>query len=153
MDSNNLPYFLLREPEEFEENSSRLEWHGGCNALMLAQNQELRLPTTGKAASLLRLASATPLVFDRYGQLCRIHSGGTYLEYNSGRGYLPLQDGDLNVVDALVGSFTDLAINHEGRLAALYSDTNSNQHGLLVFHLAKRWQVAVTLPERRHGAG
>ena len=148
MDTNNLPYFLLREPEEFAADSYRLEWHSDCNALMLAQNQELRLPTTGKAASLARLATATPLVFDRYGQLCRIHSGGTYLEYNAGRGYLPLQDGDLNVVDALAGSFIDLAINHEGRLAASYSDTNTNQHGLLVFHLAKRWQAAVTLPER-----
>lgn len=148
MDANNLPYFLLREPEEFEFDSYRLQWHTQCNALTLAQNQELRLPTTGKAASLARLATATPLVFDRYGQLCRIHSGGTYLEYNSGRGYLPLQDGDLNLVDALDGKFIDLAINREGRLAAIYSDSNSNRHGVLVFHLAKRWQAAVALPER-----
>lgn len=148
MDSNNLPYFLLREPEEFEVDSYRLEWHSDCNALMLAQNQELRLPATGKAVSLARLATATPLVFDRYGQLCRIHSSGNYLEYNSGRGYLPLQDGDLNLVDAIAGSFIDLAINHEGRLAAIYSDANSNQHGVLVFHLAKRWQAAEKLPER-----
>lgn len=148
MDSNNLPYFLLREPEEFDVDSHRLEWHSDCNALTLAQNQELRLPNTGKAAGLARLTTATPLVFDRYGQLCRIHASGAYLEYNSGRGYLPLQDGDLNLVDAVVGRFTDLSLNYEGRLAALYSDNDTDQHGLLVFHLAKRWQVAVALPER-----
>ena len=148
MDSNNLPYFLLREPGEFAFDSYRLEWHSQCHALLLAQNQELRLPTTGKTASLARLATATPLVFDRYGQVCRIHSGGTYLEYNSGRGYLPLQDGDLELVDALEGKFIDLAINREGRLAAIYADTNTHRQGVLVFHLAKRWQAAVALPER-----
>lgn len=148
MDTNNLPYFLLREADEFDFDSQRLEWHSDARALTLAQNQELRLPNTGKTASLARLDSAKPLVFDRYGQLCRIHDSKTYLEYNSGRGYLPLQDGDLKLVDPLVGGFTDLAINYEGRLAALYSDAESNQHGLLVFHLAKRWQAIEPLSER-----
>ncbi len=147
MDSNNQPYFLLRERDEFDFDSTRLEWHASANALVLAQNQELRLPSTTKAASLSRWATAKPLVFDRYGQLCRIHSSGTFLEYNAGRGYLPLQDGEMQVVDAVQGQFVDLALNHEGRLAAIYSD-DANQHGLLVFHLAKRWQAAVALPEK-----
>ena len=146
MDVNNLPYFLLREREEFDFNSHRLEWHQDCKALMLAQNQELRLANPSKAASLASLAAARPLVFDHYGQVCRIHVSDRHLEYNAGRGYLPLQDDDLRLVDALSGKFIDLAINREGRLAASYSDGAS--HGVLVFHLAKRWQAAVALPER-----
>jgi Phage tail protein (Tail_P2_I) len=145
MDVNGLSYFLLREAEEFDFDSSRLLWNSQSKALTLAQNQEMRLPSTGKAASLARASTAKPLVFDRYGQVCRIHESGIYLEYNAGRGYFPLKDDHLNIVDSLVGSFTDLAINEEGRLAAGYSD--GNQHGLLVFHLAKRWQAAVELPE------
>jgi Phage tail protein (Tail_P2_I) len=145
MDVNGLSYFLLREADEFEFDSTRLHWHSQHKALTLAQNQELRLPTTGKAASLARLATAKPLVFDRYGQVCRIHESGIYLEYNAGRGYLPLKDDELNIVNSVVGSFTDLAINYEGRLAAGYS--SGTEHGLLVFHLAKRWQAAVALPE------
>ncbi|HWV14428.1 MAG TPA: phage tail protein [Cellvibrio sp.] len=148
MDSNNLPYFLLREPDEFEQNSSRFLWDTRRNALVLAQNQELRLPAANIPASIAAWSAAKPLVFDKFGQLCRIHSDGKHLEYNAGRGYRPLLDGDLQAVNAVVGDFTDLALGAEGRLAAGYSDTAGNQHGLLVFHLAKRWQVATALPER-----
>ncbi|ACE84538.1 phage tail protein [Cellvibrio japonicus] len=150
MDSNQLPYFLLREPDEFQpedaDPSPRLQWNRGCKAFTLAQNQELRLANPTKAASLSAWEQAKPLAMDSYGQLCRIHDSGTYLEYNAGRAYLPLKDDHLALVDALAGRFTDLAINAQGRLAAGYSDDSS--HGLLVFHLAKRWQVAVALPEK-----
>lgn len=148
MDSNNLPYILLREPDEFEQGSSRLLWDTRREALTLAQNQAVRLPTTDATTSLAASATATPLVFDRFGQLCRIHSSGASLEYNSGRGYLPLADGNLTPVTPVVGSFTDLALGGDGRMAAGYSDSVSNTHGVVLFHLAKRWQVAAVLPEK-----
>lgn len=148
MDTNNLPYFLLREPEELEQNSSRFLWDSRRKALLLAQNQELRLAASDPAASLVAAAAAKPLVFDKFAQLCRIHSSGKQLEYNSGRGYLPLVDGDLQSVSALVGEFSDLALGADGRLAAGYSDALTDRHGVLVFHLAKRWQAAAELPEK-----
>ncbi len=147
MDSNNLPYFLLREPEEFDQNSSRLLWDTRRNALVLAQNQELRLPANSLAASLAAWRAAKPLVFDKFAQLCRINTAGNQIEYNSGRGYLPLADGELQPVTALAGSFTDLALGADGRLAAGYSN-DADSHGLLVFHLGKRWQVATVLQEK-----
>ena len=165
MDSNNLPYFLLREPEDFAQKCCHLQWDKRRQCLMLAQNQELRLPHTPVSDSLTALAAAKPLVFDRFGQLCRVDASGKQLEYNAGRGYLPLADGELKPVDVpnvfdslayhdITGSLNELALGADGRLAAGYSaaaldasDAPVQKHGLLVFHLAKRWQAAAELPE------
>jgi hypothetical protein len=146
MDSNNQHYFLLREAAEFAHRSSRMLWDERRGALVLAQNQALRLPASDAAAALSAWASAQPLVVDGFLQQGRISSAGNTLEYNSGRGFLPLADGELRLVDTPAGDFTDIAVGGDGRIAAGYSDNDS--HGLLVFHLAKRWQVAVSLPQR-----
>jgi phage tail-like protein len=139
------PYFLLREPDELAQRSSRLTWDARRRGLTLAQNQALRLPSSDPTAALAAWASAEPLVFDRYGQVCRISPDGSQLEYNAGRGYLPLADGELQPVTAVAGRFTDLHLGIGGRLAAGYSDTDV--HGVLVFDLVRRWQVATELPE------
>ena len=165
MDSNNVPYFLLREPEEFAQKCCHLQWDKRRQCLMLAQNQELRLPQASINDSLTAWAAAKSLVFDHFGQLARVHTSGHYVEYNAGRGYLPLADGELKPVDVpnvfdslayhdITGSLNELALGADGRLAVGYSvsaldasDVPAQKYGLLVFHLAKRWQAAVELPE------
>jgi phage tail-like protein len=148
MDSNNVNYFLIREADEFANRSTRIQWDRSRRALVLAQNQELRLPASDAVAALAEWQNARPLVFDAFAQQGRIHTSNQQLEYNAGRGYLPLVDGNLQPVDAPAGDFTDLVLGGDGRLAAGYSN-DSDTHGILVFHLARRWQVAVDgLPAR-----
>lgn len=144
MNINRQPHFLLREPEEFAQQSSGLLWDEQRRALVLAQNQELYLPTSDPAAALNVWTTARPLVVDQFAQQGRIAANGTLLEYNAGRGFLPLVDGELKSVDAPAGTFTDLAVGGDGRMVAGYSNGNDN-HGLLLFHLSKRWQVAVNI--------
>ena len=50
MDSNNTPYFLFRTQGEFENGSSRLHWNAARQALMLPQDQTLRLPASNPLA-------------------------------------------------------------------------------------------------------
>jgi len=147
MDINGQSYFLLREAEEFSHRSTQLLWDDSREALILAQNQQLRLPASDTAAALQAWQNAQPLVVDQFNQQCRINAGGDELEYNAGRGFLPLVDGHLQRVDAPAGLFTDIAIGGDGRLAASYSN-DVDTHGVLVFHLGRRWQVATELPER-----
>jgi len=85
----------------------------------------------------------------------------TKVEFNSGRGYLTLQDELLNDVAAPAGVFTDMAFAAvsasgpntynqtagDGRLALPFSD-DATDHGLLVFHLARRWQDDCPLPAK-----
>jgi phage tail-like protein len=144
MDINNTPYILLRREAEFEHRSRRLSWHSRHRALMLAQNQTLKLPATNPAALAIWEAS-TPLALDGFNQIARIHESGAHVEYNSGRGFRPLQDEGLNPVAAPAGSIRDLALGGDGRLAVPWSN-GTDQHGLLVFHLARRWLTGIHLP-------
>lgn len=147
MDVNNTPYFLLRDADEFSNGSTRLSWNKSHQALVLAQNQTLRLPVPDPDP-LTVWENATPLVLDRFNQIARIHADRTYVEYNSGRGFLPLQDGQLDLVAAPTGHLDDLSLGGDGRLAAPFSN-ETDQHGLLVFHLARRWKAATTLLNAR----
>ena len=147
MDSNNVAYFLLRNAEEFAHRSSRMLWDQQRGALLLGQNQELRLPAVASGEALAAWADATPLVLDAFYQQGRIAATGERIEYNAGRGFLPLVDGNLQPVRAPAGDFTDLHVGGDGRLAAGYSDAATDNHGLLVFHLARRWRRTVSLPE------
>lgn len=148
MDSNNTPYFLLREPEEFANRSSRVVWNQQKKALVIAQNQELRLPASDSAFALDQWENATPLALDESFQQARISSpSGDIIEYDSGREFRPLEDGDQNVLQAPFGSFTDIGIGGDGRLAAAFSD-DEEQHGVIVFQLAKRWRTSVELLEK-----
>lgn len=147
MDVNNTPYFLLRERTELDHRSSRLLWDEQRSALVLAQDQALRLPESDAVAAITDWQNASPLVYDHFGQIARINpSDKSRLEYNAGRGFLPLVDGELQPLIADVGNFVDIAIGGDGRLAAIYSD--GAEHGLLVFHLARRWRDKVELPDR-----
>lgn len=145
MDVNNTPYFLLRGRNELRHGSRRLAWTTDREALTLAKNQSLRLPASDPAAGLLAWKNSTPLAIDRFNQLGRLSGAGTAVEFNSGLGFLPLQDGELKPVAALAGTFRDLALGGDGRLALPWSD-GANQHGLKVFHLARRWQTDCALP-------
>lgn len=144
MDINNTPYFLLRSAEELARGSSRLQWNRTLQALTLAQNQALRLPASDSAAALAAWAGSTPLALDGFNQVGRLSGDRTGVEFNSGRGFLTLRDGELADVAAPLGAFTDMALGGDGRLALPYTD-QGDHHGLLLFHLARRWQTACDL--------
>lgn len=146
MDTNNTPYFLLREEAEFTHGSSHFAWHANRGALTLAQAQELRLASSEPVVALSQWQASNPLVLDLFGQIGRLDPTAQFIEYNAGRGFLKLQDGELHDVQAPLGEFVDLAIGGDGRLVAPYSNTTTS-HGLLVFHLARRWQTHVAMPD------
>ena len=145
MDVNNTPYFLLRSESEFEQGSTRLSWHAEQRALTLAQNQQLRLPASQSADALSAWQTSTPLALDRFNQVARLSPDRTQVEFNSGRGFLPLQDGELNPVAAPTGTIKDLSLGGDGRMALPYSN-DSDQHGLMLFHLGRRWLTHCSLP-------
>jgi phage tail-like protein len=145
MDVNNTPYFLLRSEAEFEQASTRLQWHTGKQALTLAQNQSLRLPASDPVAAITAWQNATPMAVDRFYQVAGLSADKRSVEFNSGRGFLPLKDGELNSVSAPVGTIKDLSLNQTGRLAIPYSN-DVDSHGLMVFDLAKRWLAQCDLP-------
>lgn len=145
MDINNTPFILLRDEAEFEHGSSRLRWSHEQQCLSLAQNQPLRLPQSTAASAMPEWLASTPLALDSFYQIGRLSGDASQVEFNSGRGFLPLQDGELQLVQAPAGSFTDLTLGGESRLAAPYSN-GTDTHGLLLFHLGKRWQISCTLP-------
>lgn len=145
MDVNNTPYILLRSEEELEHGSSRLRWNRTQQCLSLAQNQTLRLPQSTAASAMPEWLTSTPLALDSFNQIGRLSGDATQVEFNSGRGFLPLQDGELRPVQALDGAFTDLTLGGESRLAAPFSN-GTDAHGLLLFHLGRRWQTTCSLP-------
>jgi phage tail-like protein len=49
-------------------------------------------------------------------------------------------------VQAPAGVFTDLSLGGDGRLAACYGD-GADHHGVLVFHLRRRWRTSCDLAE------
>ena len=144
MDINGQRYFLLRDAEDFSHRSSRLLWDTRKQALTLAQNQELRLPASDPVNALNLWQTQQPLLHDRFGQQGRIASTGQHLEYNAGAGFLPLVDDHLQVLQPAAGSFVDAAFGGEDLLAAIYADNSS--HGVLLFHLQRRWQATLALP-------
>ncbi|MEQ5801100.1 phage tail protein [Halomonas sp. H10-9-1] len=145
MDVNNTPYFLLRSEAEFAEGSRRLQWHAGRQALTLAQNQHLRLPASDPTSALAAWQAATPMAVDAHYQVARLGADARSVEFNSGRGWRPLKDGDLNTLRAPAGTLRDLSLNREGLLAVPFSD-DADQHGLLLFHLRQRWLAQCALP-------
>jgi len=145
MDINNTPFILLRDEAEFEHGSSRLRWNREQQCLSLAQNQTVRLPQSTAASAMPEWLASTPLALDSFNQIGRLSGDASQVEFNSGRGFLPLQDGELQLVQAEVGSFTDLTLGGESRLAAPFSN-GTDAHGLVLFHLGKRWQTACSLP-------
>ncbi len=149
MDINNTPFILLRDEDEFEHGSSRLRWNRAAQCLSLAQNQTLRLAQSTAASALPQWLASTPLALDNFNQIARLSGGEgqdkTQVEFNSGRGFLPLQDGELRLVQAPEGAFTDLTLGGDSRLAAPFSN-GSDAHGLVLFHLGKRWQTECSLP-------
>lgn len=150
MDINNSRYWLLRSADEFEQGSSKLHWSSRRQALTLVQNQSLRLPASDPGGALDAWQNSMPLALDGFNQMGRLSDDRSRMEFNSGRGFLTLQDRELADVVAPVGSFVDVALGGDARLALPYSD-DANQHGLLLFHLARRWQTACDLSLDRDG--
>lgn len=154
MDVNNTPYFLLRGAAELDVAATRLQWHGERQALTLAQNQSLRLPASDATNALAQWNTSTPMAVDRFYQVARLSTDASRVEFNSGRGWLSLKDGELQEVAVPAAALAatppatlrDLSLNGEGRLAIPFSN-DTDTHGLLLFHLGKRWQTHCTLPQ------
>ena len=138
---------LLNGPDDFPD-TTRFHWHSRHRAFLLRQNHITRYPYRNVTAALGALATSQPLVFDPFGQVGRISADGLQLEFNAGEGFRALRDGNLNSVTAPAGTFHTLSLGGEGRLAAAYSDEDSDQHGLLIMHLAQRWVTTTSLPGR-----
>jgi len=148
VDVNNTPYILLRDKRELDHRASGLVWDEQRGALILAQDQELRLPAGDAEAALAAWETAVPLVYDGFGQVARIDPDTpARVQYNAGRGFLPLMDGELKPLRAPSGVFVDLAVGGDGRLAAAWSD-GADTHGVELLHLGKRWRTSVALQER-----
>jgi phage tail-like protein len=159
MDVNGTPYFLFRGAEAFVHGSDAFVWDDRRGAFTLRQRQQLRLPRLPAAEARAAWAAATPLVRDPFGQVGRIAADGRRIELDAGRGFEDVLDGSLNPVLAPRGRFVDLALGGEGRLVAAYSRDAAQEggegaggveveppppHGLVLFHLARRWQTVLT---------
>ncbi len=149
MDVNQTPYFLLNSAEELLGASESFAWHARRRALVLAQDQQLRLSTATPTEARQAWNDSRPLALDRHGQLGRLSADDTRLEYDAGGGFESAVDRDLVPVTAPVGVFVDLALGGDGRVALPYVDLGSHAGGLLVFHLGHRWQTHTeeALPE------
>ncbi len=145
MNSLDSLWFLFRDPDDFAHRSSRLQWQPRVGALTLAQNQTLWLPATDPDEALLAWQQARPLALDRHGQVARLAADGSRIECWAASAWRPVRDQDLQPLLAPAGRFVDLALGGDERLAAAYSD-GADQHGVLVFHLGRRWQTACPLP-------
>jgi|GEM_PF-773428 len=154
MDVNGSSYFLLRGAEDFAHGSSLCGWDERRDAFTLLQQQSLRLPRLARAEALAARDASAPLLRDPFGQIGVIApagnpNAGVRILVDAGRGFRPLEDGDLRPVAPPVGAFSDIALGGDGRLVACYSDIPSARHGLLLFHLGRRWQtrLAPELPD------
>lgn len=141
MDINRTPFFLLNSAEQLLGETSTFAWHTRRRALVLAQNQQLRLSTIAPGAAAQAWRDSRPLAFDAHGQLGRISGDGVHLEYDLGAGARPVVDRELVPVAAPAGTLRDLALGGDGRLAMPYAETEGANPGLLVFHLGHRWQA------------
>lgn len=150
MDVNGSRYFLLRTEAEFDNASTRLQWHPLRQALTLAQNQALRLPASQPEPAMEAWQTATPMAMDRFGQIARLSDDRRQIIFNSGRGDLPLEDEELDEVTPPAGcQYLDMNLNPTGLLALTWTD-GEDQHGLTLFHLAHRWQSQCALSAAAH---
>jgi phage tail-like protein len=150
MDVNGSRYFLLRTEAEFDNASTRLQWHPLRQALTLSQNQELRLPASQPEQAMEAWRVATPMAMDPFGQIARLSADRRGVIYNSGRGDMPLEDGELDKVAPPAGcQYLDMDLNSAGLLALTWSD-GENRHGLTLFHLVRRWRSDCALSSPAH---
>ncbi len=150
MDVNNTGYFLIRTAEEFANASTRLQWNPLCQALTLAQNQDLRLPASQPEPAMEQWRTATPMARDSFGQIARLSDDQQQVMFNSGRGSMPLEDDQLDAINPEADCrYLDMNLNREGLLALTWSN-GVNRHGLTLFHLGRRWRASCSLPEQAH---
>ena len=159
MDVNGTPYQLVQGPAGFRHASSAFGWDARRGAFTLRQAQTLRLPRVPLADARAAWAGATALVRDPFGQVARIErvepgaDAGVgpdrdHILVEAGRGLAPLRDEQLRLVAAPEPALRliDLALGgtaDDARLVLGYSD-GAARHGLILFHLGRRWQQALS---------
>jgi len=146
--------FLLMDGEEdFSSRSDSFAWDESRNGFGLVQRQLLRISRPGLNTALKAWRKSAAVARDPFGYLARISGDGKSVEFSSSwkdGAWRVLEDELLSPVTAPIGTFTDLHIGGDGRLALPYSD--GTQHGLLVFHLRRRWQDHTALDHKAERA-
>lgn len=163
MDVNGTPYQLVQGATGFRHASSAFGWDERRAAFTLRQAQALRLPRVAVADARAAWAAATALVLDPFGQVARIErvepgagagaGAGVgpdrdHVLVDAGRGLAPLRDEQLRLVAAAEPALrlNELALGgtaENARLVLGYSD-GATRHGLILFHLGRRWQQALS---------
>ncbi len=146
-------FLLMNQAGDFSNPSDDFAWDENKAAFGLVQRQPLRLSRPSLNTALTAWAQSRAVARDAFGYLARISADGTGVEFSESwqsNSWRILEDEQLNPVTAPAGTFTDLHIGGDGRLALPYSD--STQHGLLVFHMKKRWQAHIPLDHKAERA-
>ena len=149
MEQDNNRFLLLNTADDFSCRADSFAWDEARSAFGLVQRQRLRLSRPALKTALKAWQKAIAVARDDFGYLARISADGRHIEFARNWSDDPwkiLEDEALNPLVAPAGRFNDLHLGGDDRLALTYSD--GTQHGLLLFHLRKRWQVHVALAHR-----
>ena len=162
MDSNGTRFVLLKGAYDFRTARRDCGWNDESGAFTLARQDQPRLPRLDPARALALWRDAIPYVLDDHGQIGRLSANRSSFEWSlnwPGTAWQPVQaaiDVDIGMgenaaavtldpVDAPQGTtFTDLHLGGSGLVALPYSN-GTDQHGLLLTHLRRRWQAHCTL--------
>ncbi len=162
MDSNGTQFVLLNSAEDFRTEQQDCGWNTALNAFTLTRQDQPRLPQLDATRFMSLWSEALPYVLDDHGQIGRLAADRRQFEWSlswPGTDWQTVRaslDPDsapaidaaaltLDPVNAPVGTvFTDLHLGGSGLVALPYSN-NTDQHGFLLTHLRKRWQIHCNL--------
>ena len=165
MDSYGTKFRLFASASDFAtDGRGDCEWDESTQLFRLAVNQRPHIAQADPGTAMLQWQAARPLVADHFGQLGFLSEDRSQLQYalsyegiDSAGVVLASSEStvggtaaelSLDPVNAPGGNaFTDLHLGGDGRIALPYSD-GATRHGLLVVHLARRWQRSLMLTNR-----
>lgn len=161
MDSNGTRFVLIKGAGDFRSAHRDCRWNPLAGAFTLARQDQPRLPHLDPSRAQQLWRDATPYVLDDHHQIGRLSGDRRRFEWSlswPGAQWKPVRatiEGGvadtaaavtLDPVDAPRATlFTDLHLGGSGLVALPYSD-GASDHGLLLLHLRRRWQLSCPLP-------
>ncbi len=161
MDSNGTRFVLIKGPGDFRSAHRDCGWNPLSGAFTLARQDQPRLPHLDPSRAQQLWHDATPYVLDDHNQIGRLSGDRHRFEWSlswPGTQWQPVRaaiEGGVADTAAAVTldpvaapratHFTDLHLGGSGLVALPYSD-GANDHGLLLLHLRRRWQISCPLP-------
>lgn len=155
MDSNGSRFLLMNQAEDFAlRDAPDCLWNPRLSALIMAQQQELRLPSTPIEDAQEAWEKQSPLLMDTYQQLGMLSDDRRAFQFSLRWPAQPetvkahkveavadsLEQLKLDPVDVPDGyQLLDAHFNSSGLTALIYS--NGELHGLKLVHLRLRWQT------------